>query len=325
MKRSLKIASALFLVPAVMAFEACSIKKMAYNSVSDMLAPQATAAAATKASEGPSPMTALTGENDPKLVGDFFPTALKLYEIMHLQNPAHEGLSVMTGELYVMYANAFVQQPAAELPAERFSDQNEEYIRAQNFYLRGKDYVLGALEHRYPGFRAAILGSDRAKMDAILAKCKKTDTDALYWAAAGTLGAFSLNPLDSKLLTIVPGAVAMLERTAAIDPAYGNGGVWEVLVSFYAGAPEALGGGMDKAKTAYDNALKYSGGKSPSTYITYARSFCIPAQDGAGFDEAIAKSLAIDPESQPDNRLMVVIAQRQAKWLKEHKADYILE
>lgn len=322
MKTTLKIASALFLVPAVMAFEACSIKKMAYNSISDMLAPPP---AAAKASEGPSPMVALTGENDPKLVGDFFPTALKLYEIMHLQNPSHEGLSVMTGELYVMYANAFVQQPAAELPAERFSDQNEEYLRAQNFYIRGKNYVLDALEHRYPGFRAAILGPDRAKIDETLAKCVKTDADALYWAGAGTLGAFSLNPLDSKLLAIQPGAVAMLERAAAVDPAYGNGGVWEILVSFYAGAGETLGGGMDKARAAYDNALKYSGGKSPSTFVTYARSFCIPQQDSAGFDEAIDKALAIDPDGQPDNRLMIVLSQRQAQWLKEHKADYILE
>lgn len=306
---------------AIIALSSCSIKQMAFSSVSDMLAPPASA----KAGDGPNPMAALTGENDPKLVGDFFPTALKLYEIMHLQNPKHYGLAVMSGQLYVMYANAFIQQDASELPSERYSEQNAEYGRAINFYLRGKNYVFDGLEIRYPGLKAAVTGTDPDAARKSLAACKKDDVAALYWASAGTLGAFSLNPLDSTLLSVTPGALAMLERATELDPSYSNGGLWEVLVSFYAAAPSALGGDMDKAKTAYDNALKYSGGKSPSTYITYARSFCIPAQDGAGFDEAIDKALAIDPESQPDNRLVLTIAHRQAQWLKDHKTDYFLE
>jgi len=306
---------------AIVSLTSCSIKQMAFSSVSDMLAPPASA----KPGDGPNPMAALTGENDPKLVGDFFPTALKLYEIMHLQNPNHYGLAVMSGQLYVMYANAFIQQNASELPSERYSEQNAEYERAINFYLRGKNYVFDGLEKRYPGLKAAVTGTDMELARKILSSCKKEDVAALYWASAGTLGAFSLNPLDSKLLSIIPGTLEMLERATVLDPAYGNGGLWEVLVSFYAGAPSALGGDIDKAKTAYENALKYSEGKSPSTYIGYARSFCIPSQDSAGFDEAIEKALAIDPESQPDNRLVLTIAHRQAQWLKDHKTDYFLE
>ncbi|MDE7140686.1 MAG: TRAP transporter TatT component family protein, partial [Treponemataceae bacterium] len=61
------------------------------------------------------PMLALTGETDVILVGDFFPTALKMYEILQTQNPDHLGLAYMTGSLNVMYANAFVQGPAESL------------------------------------------------------------------------------------------------------------------------------------------------------------------------------------------------------------------
>jgi hypothetical protein len=63
-------------------FSSCSIKKAAFNSVADMLAPPSSA----KPAEGPNPMVALTGESDPKIVQDFFPTALKIYEMMHLSN-----------------------------------------------------------------------------------------------------------------------------------------------------------------------------------------------------------------------------------------------
>jgi predicted anti-sigma-YlaC factor YlaD len=311
----------LLTILALMAFPACSIKQAAFSSVSDMLAPPASA----KAPDKNSAMLALTGENDPELVADFFPTALKIYEIMHLQNPKHAGLAVMTGQLYITYANAFVQQPASELPSERFNEQNAEYLRAQNFYLRGKGFALDGLEIGHPGFGKAILGVDETAMRSVLAKCARTDVPALYWASAGTLAAWSLDPMNTKLLALAPGAVQMLTRAAELDPGYNSGAIWEILVSFYAAAPESLGGDPDAARDAYEKALSYSGGKSPATHIAYARSFCIPSQDGAGFDEAIGKALAIDPESQPDNRLALVLAHRQAMWLKNHKSDFILE
>lgn len=312
---------ALCLLVVLVGLSACSIRQAAYNSVSDMLAPPPGA----KPSTGPNPMIALTGENDPQLVKDFFPTALKMYEIMMIQNPKHTGIAIMTGQLYIMYANAFVQTPAEQLPIEQFSRQNAEYIRAQNFYTRGKNFVLKALELDYPGFSAAVFGSDPAATAEFLGKCGKNDTAALYWAGAGALGAFSLAPLDGENLATLPGSVTMLERAATLDPAFNKGAIWEVLLSFYAAAPEDMGGGREKALEAYQKALQYTGGTSPGTYMAYARGICIPTQDSAGFDEALDKALAIDPESQPDNRLVLTIAHQQAQWLKEHKADYILE
>ncbi|HNY17379.1 MAG TPA: TRAP transporter TatT component family protein [Treponemataceae bacterium] len=310
---------------AALGLSGCTaIKQAGMNGVSNMLAP-ADPVLQKKSASDPDPMIALTGENDPELVGDFFPTALKLYEMMHLQNPKHEGLSIMTGQLYVMYAAAFVQGPAERLPLDRFDEQDAAYRRAQNFYLRGRGYVLEGLDHRYKGFSAAVFGSDEGAMRATLARCKKVDAAALYWAGSGALGAFSLSPLEASYGPMIPGSVAMLERASELDPSFNSGAIWEVLMSFYAAAPDSLGGGKDKAIAAYNKALEVSGGKTPGPYIAYARFFCVPAQDGAGFDEYIEKALAIDPDSQPENRLALTIAHRQAAWLKEHKADFILE
>jgi len=308
---------------ALTSFSGCSIQQMAYNSASDMLAPYPKAN--PKPAQSNDPMIAITGENDPELVADFFPGLLKVYEIMLSQNPNHEGLGIMTGQLYVMYANAFIQTPAETLPEDQFDEQNAAYKRAQNFYLRGSGYVLGALGHKYKNFRSVISGKDSDAIAKLLAKCTKVDTTALYWAAAGNLGAFSLSPLDSKYLATLPGTLAMIERASVLDPGFSDGAIWEILMSFYASAPESLGGGRDKAIDAWHNALRYSQGKSPSPYISYARCFDIPAQDSADFDVNIEKALAIDPDSQSSNRLALTIAHRQALWLKAHKADYILE
>ena len=92
----------------------CSIKRMAFNGIADTLAPFP--ASKTDASGGIDAAAALTGEDDVKLVSEVFPTVLKTYEVLHLSNPKHRGLAVMSGSLYIMYANAFVQTPADYIP-----------------------------------------------------------------------------------------------------------------------------------------------------------------------------------------------------------------
>jgi predicted anti-sigma-YlaC factor YlaD len=324
MKKSLLSVGIVACIAALVLSGCSAIKQAGMNGMSNVLAPTVPDGPKKNPAD-PDPMIALTGENDPELVGDFFPTALKLYEIMHIQNPKHEGLSIMTGQLYITYAAAFVQGPAERLPLDRFDEQDTAYRRAQNFYLRGRGFVLEALDHRYKGFSATVFGSDEGAMRATLARCKKDDAAALYWAGSGALGAFALSPLEASYGPMIPGSVAMLERAAELDPSFNSGAIWEVLMSFYAAAPDSLGGGKDKAIAAYDKAIEVSGGKTPGPYIAYARFFCIPTQDGAGFDEYVEKALAIDPDSQPANRLALTIAHRQAAWLKEHKADFILE
>lgn len=314
------------LMAASLLLAGCSIRQFAFNTVADSMAPYPSAKAEKKPKDDgkTDPMVALTGENDPELVAAFLPAALKMYEMMLFSNPEHEGLGLMTGQLYVTYANAFVQTPAERIPSEEFDSQNAEYLRAQNFYVRGKNYVLAALDHRFRNFSKDVFGDDDGARNAMLAKCKKNDAASLYWAASGSLGAFALSPLETKYLEALPGSLAMLERAAALDPGFNRGAIWEVLMAFYASAPETLGGGRDKAVIAYEKALEHSLGQSPTLYIGYAKSFCIPAQDGEGFDLALEKALAIDPESRPEERLALTLARRQAEWLKDHKADFIL-
>ena len=128
----------------------CSIKRMAFNGIANTLAPFP--APKSGASGGIDAAAALTGEDDVKLVSEVFPTVLKTYEILHLSNPQHRGLAVMSGSLYIMYANAFVQTPADYIPETQFQKKNLEYLRAKKFYLRGADYVMQSLDGAYKGF-----------------------------------------------------------------------------------------------------------------------------------------------------------------------------
>ena len=116
----------------------------------------------------------------------------------------------------------------------------------------------------------------------------------------------------------------MLEKVCSLDPGYSDGATWEILTKFYASAPDSLGGNIEKAEKAYKKALELSQGKSPSIHVTYALSFCVPKQNSKGFDEAIEKALAVNPELDPNNKLAISISQRYAEWLKENKDMFIL-
>ena len=311
-----------YLAALLLLLSSCSIKQAAFNALANTLAPFPPAKIKTAGTIDAA--AALTGEDDIRLVAEAFPVFLKTYEILHLSNPKHRGLAVMTGSLYIMYANAFVQTPADYIPETQFQRKHLEYLRAKKFYLRGAQYVMQSLDGAYPGFAQAMAQYTEEMERTVLARCKTADAESLYWASCGILGAFALDPLDTAALAAVPGAAAMLERAAELDPTLNDGAIWETLAAFYAAAPEALGGGADKAAAAYQKALELSRGQRPSVYLLYAQSFCIPAQDSTGFDEALKKALAIDPETQPNNKLTITMSQEKARWLQRTKEDYFL-
>ncbi len=303
-----------------------SIQKAAMNSMSDMLSGADKKGVPVEKKESDADMMLpLTGETDAILVADFFPTALKMYEIMQAQNPEHQGLTIMTGSLYVMYANAFVQQPAEMISFEQFELRDAELNRAKMHYLRGRDFILEALDQKYEGFTDLILSGDESTLQEATAMLAEDDVNALYWAGAGWLGAFALDPLNPDLLANVLGAVYILEKATELNPTYSDGAIWDVLTAYYAAAPAELGGGDDKALNAHAKALEISQGKAVGPYITYAMAICIPNNDSQGFDEALAKALAIDPNENPSTRLATTMAQEKAAWLVENRENYFLE
>ena len=278
-----------------------------------------------KKTEKPGAMFAITSDSDITLVGDFFPTALKMYEIIQSQNPDHLGLLCMTGSLNVMYANAFVQSPADLLGIEDFEKQNEEYFRAKAHYLKGRNFCMDALNGRHKGFKNLIDSGDEASIEKACSMLDKNDVTAAYWAGAGWLGAFSLDPLDPELLGNLSAPVAILEKADKLDPYYSDGAILEVLARFYAAAPESFGGSMEKAVEYCDRALELTNGTTPNPYIIRAECFCIPAGDEDGFVSNLNKALAINPDANPSTRLTTTISQRKAAKLLASKGDYFLE
>ncbi|MDR0316556.1 MAG: TRAP transporter TatT component family protein [Treponema sp.] len=263
-----------------------------------------------------------TGDSDPELVGDALPFAIKMYEALLSTSPTHQGLILTTGSMFVMYANAFVQGPAELLPRSHYEERQMAMERAKKLYLRGLDILYNGLEQKYRGFGVAF---QQGTLPVMLAKMKKADVPALYWAAAGGLSAYSLNPFDMEMGVRVPEFLALVNRAYELDPDFNNGALDDFYLLFHASIPDTMGGDKSKIEPHYRLALEKAGGHSAGPHVSYAQSVSIPAQDYDTFKVCLEKALAIDPDADPSNRLVNILAQRKARYLLDSAYLYFID
>jgi predicted anti-sigma-YlaC factor YlaD len=285
----------------------CSLKRLAINSVAGMLS-------------GTGSSTVFTGEDDPELVADALPFAMKLYEALLSQTPENAELLMTTGSLFAMYANAFVQTPAGMLPESQYPQRLEAMARAKRLYLRGRDYCLKALELRHPGLRARLEQADPAALE----KTGPEDVPYLYWSAASWMGAFSAEPFDMELLLGLSRPLALMARAYQLEEGYNKGAIDEFYISVYGALPASLGGSQEKARSHFAKAVERSGGLTAGPYVGLATAVSIPTQNVAEFRDLLGKALAVDLAASPENRLVNILSQRKARWLLEHIEDYFL-
>jgi predicted anti-sigma-YlaC factor YlaD len=298
-----------FMATVLLFLPSCSIKKLAMNQVANALTDQTSS-------------TVFSGDNDPELVGDALPFAIKLYESLMTGNPSHQGLKLKTGSLYIMYANAFLQTPALMLPESEFKTQEFGYRRAKNLYLRGRDIILSALEQKYPGFRQNL---QNKKFSLALKATTQKDVPLLYWAGAGWLGAYAIDPFDLDLGMTMPAAAALMDRVLKLEENFSAGAIHEFYILYYGSLPEYMGGSLQKARLHFEKAIGISLGKSSTPFISLATTVAVKEQNIGEFQLLLKKALAIDPDIDPENRLVGILNQRKALWLLEHIDDFFVE
>lgn len=283
----------LILVLIVALLSGCSVKRMAANVVGDAM------------SGGGG---VWRSDNDPDLIREALPFALKTNESLLEVTPDHEGLLETTASGFAAYA-FMLQQQADFVEAEDRQEARRLRGRARNLYLRGRDYALDGLELRHAGFGAG-LREDRA---ATLARTTDDDVPFLYWAGVSWAGALSVAKDDLRLVAELPIAGALVGRVIELDPDWDGGAAHEFFVSYEADRP---GGSLDAAREHYDKAVDLSRGERASVFLALAESVAVAEQDVALFRDLLDKAMAIDVDVRTELRLVNIIAQRRAEWLE---------
>lgn len=292
-----------------LALGACSIEKMALKKAAGMLS-------------GSSSPDVFSTDNDPDLVGDALPFAIKLYETLLASVPDHAGLRFRTGSLYIVYANAFVQGPADMTLKSSLETKELLLARAKNLYLRGRDILFVGLEKKNPRVRSQL--KERRYREA-MAPFGKEDVPTLYWAAVGWVAAFGVNPFDMTLGQTLPQTKAMIERVAELEPDYGKGALDVFYINYYGSVPEYLGGDPAKAREHFARAQAVAGATDTSSLMALATTVSVKEQNAAEFKKLLERVLAFDPESSPPNRLINTLNRRKARWLLDHIDDFFIE
>jgi predicted anti-sigma-YlaC factor YlaD len=289
-------ASRLLICAAVLlSGQGCALKKIALNSVANTLSASG---------------DTFSSDDDPELVRDAVPFALKTYESLLASLPNHRGLLLATCSGFTQYSYAFVQSEADRLESTDYAQSLVHRARALKLYLRGRDYCLRALEIAEPGTVARL---NRSPNQA-LARFRKPDVPLLYWTAASWGAAATLALDQPALVGDLPTVRSLVDRALALDEGFGGGAIHEVLISLEA-VPEAMGGSGARAQAHFDRALVLCNGHSAGAYVAFATSVALAAQDRAAFVDLLGRALAVNPEEDKSRRLANLVAQKRARAL----------
>ena len=274
----------------------CSLKTMAVKTVANTLSDTG---------------DVFTRDDDPDLIRDATPFALKLYESLLESVPNHVPLLISTCGSFTQYGYAFLEAEADGLDSSRRAEATALRERALKHYLRGRAYCLRAADVRFGKGTSAALLQDPVMA---IAKARKDDVPLLYWSAAAWGAAISLGIDRPDLAVDLPSVRALADRALALDPTWSKGAIHELMISLDS-LPEALGGNPARARDHFKMAVEIQKGLSPGPYVTLATGVAVPAQDRQEFERLLKEALAIDPEKDPSNRLVTLVSQRRARVL----------
>lgn len=264
---------------------------------------------------------AFTSDDDPELVGDALPFAIKTSEVLLRQDPTNPDLCLGTARLCVQYAYAFLEQEADFVEEDDVGEARRLRSRASNLYLRGRDYARRVLDERHPGWADRLSTSP----EAALAEMGEADVPFLYWTGLGWAGAINTARGDMGRVAELPLVEAMMRRVLDLDPGYDQGGVHQFFLSYEGGRDEMMGGSLQRAREHFERAVAITEGLSAGPYVGFAESVAVRTQDLALFEAMLNKALAVDVEAAPETRLINTMNRRRAAWLLDRRAELFFE
>jgi predicted anti-sigma-YlaC factor YlaD len=260
------------------------------------------------------------GDDDPELVRDAVPFALKAMESLLVSAPDHKGLLTALCKGFTQYAVAFVRQDAEEARDPEVRRAGME--RARRLLLRAKEYGVRGLSVGRENFPPELF----ANPSAAAARIGAEDVPLLYWTGVAWSLAVSTSSDDPSLLADLPRIEALMRRALALDESYDAGAIHEFFAAFEGGRPEAMGGSVARARHHMERAMALSAGKKISPMVMFAETVSVRTQDRKEFLDLLDRALVFDARSAPpEYRMGNLVSQRRARWLKGRVDELFLE
>ena len=172
-----------------------------------------------------------------------------------------------------------------------------------------------------PGFKARIDKGDKPA-DAVFA-LQKDDQMAIYWTASN-LGKWARGQGFSTIVKYKGYIGKMMTHCLALDETAYYGGPPRYWGAFYSIAPSFAGGDMDKSKESYEKA-KAMYPENFSTYVLYADTYAVKAQDKALFTELLTHVINTPADVLPEMLPEQMVEKRKAQDLLDRVDELFAE
>ena len=254
-----------------------------------------------------------TRDDDPELLADAAPFALKLYESLLESSPKNQKLLLATCSAFTQYGVAFLEQKAIVLGEGKNHEEFVHYrTRAFKADMRGKNYCMRAMNLRFKNIEPKLIRDPDAAMKA--AHPEKKDVPLLYWTAASWGSAISLALDKPEISADLPVVRVLAETALALDESWNKGALHEMMITLD-GQSEMLGGSAERARKQFARAVELQKGLSPGPYIALATTVAVNEHNREEFEKLLNQAIAIDPEKDPSNRAVTLIMQEKARAL----------
>jgi predicted anti-sigma-YlaC factor YlaD len=298
--------AALLLLPALLG--GCSLQRLAARAAGGALA----AGGATWGAD-----------DDPELVREALPFALKTIEGLLAADPENTRLLLAAASGFTQYAQGFLVPEADLLEESDFVAARAQRERAGRLLARATAYGLRGLATFRPGFPEEL--RDAGRREAALASLDRQAVPLLYWTAAAWGAGTALALDDPALAADLPLAERLMRRARDLDPAFGDGAIHDFYIAWEGGRAAAAAGASGRAREAFAEALRHARGRRAAPLVGFAESVTVAAQDREEFTRILGEALALDPDASGEHRLANILAQRRARWLLAHTDDLFLE
>lgn len=290
----------------ILALPSCSIRRWAAGKLGDALS---------------SGGTTYASDDDPELVGDALPFALKTIEGLLEATPQHKGLLFSATSGFTQYSYVYLASEADYVEEADLSRATHLRDRAMGLYRRAQDYGVRGLEVGHSGFREKLGNDPRTA----LASLTKEDVPMLYWTAAAWSLEISLDKTNAAMAVDLPLAESLMHRALELDPEYGDGVIHDYYISYEGGRAGAAGGSVDRARAELSKSLALAKGRRAAPYLAFAETVSVGNQDRKEFTELLNTALTVNPDTTPEYRLANLVAQRRARWLLSRIDDLFVE
>ncbi|WP_394833212.1 TRAP transporter TatT component family protein [Pendulispora rubella] len=235
---------------------------------------------------------------------------LTQFEGMHVLAPDNEDALFLLTKGWVGYAYGFPEDDF-EAASDAGDDDLAEYHkkRARMAYERAIFYGIELLKAHASGF------DDAKKNDATLRQwldknfTSKDDAETLFWLGYGWLGRVNIAKDDPVLVADLFVGVALLDRSAKLDPTVMHYGAQTAIAAYHARSAVAE---LDLSKTQFEDVLTKTQHKSLVVQLNYATRYACLKGDRGLYEKLINEVLsAEDPD--PEQRLTNTVAKRRAK------------